>query len=196
MPVVNACEPSSTHAPISESQYQCSLMHAIQPAIDAANRVSHVIGERPYRVFLVWQKRDRDRGWVEARRKELIPVHLVAMDSVDLSLTQGGLQPEGGITLTEISPIVTNDSELRGHWDGEPWETGDFEFFYEVVMQRWCAGSPETKRKRFTLAAEPHFDGGAGQFRVQLLDQEIARSSNGRDRTIGDQPYTGPRIIP
>ena len=197
LPSQDPCSPGAGNEPVEDAAYQCSVMVRLQPAIDRANRLTHALGERPYRVFLVWQARDARRQPQEVCRVELMPVRIVALDSVDLTLAESGLQPEGGITLREVSPAQVNEDQLRGYRDGAKWaseETGR-EFFYEVVTHVRCAGAPQTRRRRFVLAAEPHLDGGAGEFRVQLVDQEIARSPDGVDRTRPPMPFGGPKLV-
>lgn len=189
------CAPGEGNEAVEDDQHQCSTMVRIQGTIDRANRVAHTLGVRPYRVFLVWQERNRSRSWYEVHRKELIPVRISGLDGVDLSLSAAGLQPEGGVTLREVSPAQTNEDELRGYLNGSNWggESSDREFFYEVVMAKRCAGESEPRRRRFILAAEPFLRGGAGEFRVRLVDQEIARV-DGQDRTA-PKVHQGPKLV-
>ena len=203
VPTVDACPPDNGSTPpgsepITDEDYQCSIGVRLQPVIDRANRLTHELGFRPYRVFLVWAERNRNREFVEVFRKELIPVRLVALDAVDLDLSQAGLQPEGGVSLREVSPLQTTEDELRGFLDGSLWgrDDADREFFYEVVLHSRCEGDPAKRRRRFVLGAEPHFDGPGFQFRIGLVDQEIARGRDGVDRTSPPTERPRPRIIP
>ena len=202
MPAVGgACEAGPENAPVSDEVYRCAIGVQLQPAIDAARRVNHVLGLRPYRVFLVWQERDRRRVWLERHRLELTPVRIVALDDVDLELSQAGLQPAGRILLRDVSPRQVNEDTLRGYLDGEPWgkDTTDREFFYEVQIHGRCAGQVKPRRRRFVVGTEPFHNGDAFEFRVGLVDQEIARSRDGEDRTIepdGQPPLGRPRIVP
>lgn len=198
--------------PVEDEAYRCSLGVSLQGALDRARRIPHTLGLRPYRVFLVWQQRDRDREWRTAVEMELIPVRLAALDSVDLSLSQAGLQPDGGINLTEVSPSQVTEDDLRGFLNGELWgsDTIDRQFFYEVRLHERCVSGdgvdsrilPKgTKRRRFIPGSEPYFDGASHQFRVGLVDQEIARDRDGKDATIDRRQVTtalpsAPRIVP
>lgn len=180
---------------MSDAAYQCSTMVGLQPVIDQANRVSHELGIRPYRVFLVWQERDRQRNWQQVARKELMPVRVIGLDGVDLALSQAGVNAEGAITLREVSPALTNEDELRGYLEGQDWasQTSDREFFYEVQMSQRCPEGQTPKHRRFILASEPFLRGEFGEFRVRLIDQEISRQ-NGIDRTVVNE-QTGPRLV-
>ena len=183
----------------------------VQSAVDVGRRVAHELGFRPYRVFLVWQERGRDRIWRCVQELELVPVRLVALDAVDLELSQHGLQPEGGISLREVSPAQVSEDDLRGYLYGERWgsDTIEREFFYEVRLHERCRpqdvpgsmrhaeGGP--RRRRFTLGAEPHLDANGYQWRVGLVDQEIGRTRDGEDQSTNpDQQRVlpTPRIVP
>ena len=197
MPSTDPCDENGPgNQPVCDDTYQCSLGVRLQPTIDRARRIAHRLGVRPYRVFLVWQERRRTREWYEVCRKELTPVRLIALDSVDLDVSQAGLQPEGGVSLREISPAQVTEDELRGYLNGEPWgaDDPDREFFYEVQLHQRCVDGATPRRRRFIIGSEPHLDGGAFQYRVGLVDQEIARSPDGQDRTApNDLPV--PRLI-
>ena len=217
VPTVENCGPGPTadeqlpgNEPVSDEEYRCSLGVRLQGAIDRARRIPHALGFRPYRVFLVWQERERDREWRSVCEMELIPVRLMALDRVDLELSEVGLNPEGAIQLREISPAQVTEDDLRGFLNGEKWgsNTIDRQFFYEVRLHERCtpqdvpgrvfpAGGP--RRRRFILGTEPHLDGDRHQFRVGLVDQEIARSRTGRDQTINPdraKPPALPRLVP
>lgn len=185
-----ACVSGPGNAAVEPQAYQASVAVRLQCTVDRARRLSHTLGTRPYRVFLVWQERDRNRTFREVRKIELMPVKLVALDSVDLQLEAAGLTGEGGVTLREISPAQVSEDDLKGRIDGADWaaDDGDREFFYEVQRHPRCEGRDPTERRRFVLAAEPHLDGGKLQYRVQLVDQEIARDRDGNDRTVAPTP--------
>lgn len=144
---------------------------------------------------------------------ELMPVKLRALDTMDLELSQAGLEAEGAIQLREISPAQVTEDDLRGYLDGKLWgkDDPDREFFYEVRLHERCTGAipgvPNsgrvlpvgTKIRRFALGSEPFFDGGRMQWRIGLVDQKIARTRNRVDQTITpDQPVVPPkpRIVP
>jgi len=181
---------------VTSEKYQCSPGVTLQAGVDRARRISHTLGFRPYRVWLVWQERDRKRKFNEVCRVELVPVRVIALDAVDLDLSQGGLQPDGGVSLREISPLQVTEDTLRGYLDGALWgaDDPDREFFYEIQRHPRCAGEDEPRRRRFVIGAEPHHEGGALEFRVGLVDQEIARSRAGEDRSSTDEARA-PRLV-
>ena len=217
MPGVKSCGPGPQaeeqlpgNRPVSDAEYGCSLGTRLQGSLDHVRRIPHTLGFRPYRVFMIWRERQTDRVWRVVEEMELIPVKLVAMDRVDLELSQVGLQPEGAIQLVEISPAQVTEDDLAGFLNGTKWgsDTIDREFFYEVRLHERCtpaqvpgrvfpAGGP--KRRRFTLGTEPHFDGDKHQWRIGLIDQEIARTRDGRDQALNpdrEQPPSLPRLVP
>lgn len=218
LPTKDVCGPGPAaeeqlpgNEPVEDAAYRCSLGVSLQPALDRVRRIPHVLGLRPYRVFLVWQQRNRDRVWETVAEMEVVPVVLRALDSVDLSLSQVGLQPDGGISLSEISPSQVTEDDLRGFFDGKLWgaDTIDKQFFYEVRLHERCVSDPDngrilpagTKRRRFIIGSEPYFDGSSHQFRVGLVDQEIARDRDGGDATIDRGQNVrnlppAPRIVP
>jgi hypothetical protein len=190
--------------PVEDDAYRCALGVRLQPAVDRARRLSHTFGVRPYRVFLVWQERDRYRIWRERCRLELIPVRLEGLSGVDLTLAEAGLNPEGIITLHEVSPSQVTEDDLRGFLDGALWgkDTVDREFFYEVRLHERCIGRGPggTKRRRFILGAEPEYKGDDLQWEVGLVDQEIARDRSDRDRSLDPErrppSIQGPTLVP
>ena len=213
VPTVDVCgpdpadgeEPLPSNVATTDPEYRCSLGVRLQPTVDRARQINHRLGFRPYRVFLVWQEEDRRRGWTEKCRLELTPVRVVGLDGVDLELSEAGLQPEGGITLREVSPSQVSEDDLRGFLGGSQWgaDTINREFFYELVMHDRCperTAGEGTRRRRFILGAEPHLDGPNFEFRVGLVDQEVARDRRDRDQSLNpDQrqvAITAPRIVP
>lgn len=197
--------PLPGNVPTSDAEYRCSLGVRLQPAVDRGRQVNHRLGLRPYRVFLVWQERGRNRDWTEKCRLELTPVRVLGLDGVDLELSEAGLQPEGGIKLREVSPSQVTEDDLRGFLGGSKWgaDTIDREFFYELALHDRCVDRTVgggTKRRRFILGSEPFYDGPNFEFRVGLVDQEIARDRRDRDQSINpdQQPaaISAPRIVP
>lgn len=184
VPTSNACQPGPGNVPVEGDQFQCSLGVRLQPAIDRNRRLSHTLGLRPYRVFLVWQERRALREFIEVCRLELIPVRVQAMDSLELELTQAGLTHTRMIKLREVSPALVDEDILRGYLNGKPWTGNDREFFYEVVMHPRCATDPPRIRRRFILGNVPHFEATSYEFRVGLIDQLIDRTREGVDQTL------------
>lgn len=182
--VVGPCgEPLSTaHAPLNPCGYTSSFAVSTQRSIDYARRMQHSLGFRPYKVFLVWQKRNRRQEYVEYRRQELMPVQVSSLNEVDLQLQAVGLDKIGGIYLTEVSPSQVNEASLKGYVNNKP--LGDDEqFFYEIIRQPRCA-TDRPERARFTLGALPFLNATAYQWEISLLYQQPSRSDSGGDRTL------------
>lgn len=179
--------PDEANAPIDEETYLNSIGVELQCDVDDAIREGyHVTGLRPYRVFLVWRKRGRDQIFDIIRSIELMPVRLEAMDSTDLELMPLGLNAEGGITLTEISPRQVSELDLRGKIDGKDLPH-DTEFFYEV-RKRPFPGQPEHPPRRYILASEPHHDAESFEFVVNLQHQKFPTSPAGEDTQMPKRP--------
>lgn len=181
------CGPTSANAPIPDSALYCSPGVLLQPAIDAARRQVHLLGLRPYKVSLVWQRFDRARkDWIEDMRIELMPVLVQTMEDVDLELGAAGQFFTGPLKLREISPQQVNESQLRGYRGGEAWANGhsEREFFYEVQQRRRCAGDPEPMRHRFTNAGAIHLEAESFEYVVKLVPQIVQRGAGGDDRSI------------
>lgn len=186
--------------------YGSSVLVGLQGAVDAARKISHTIGARPYRMFMVWQQRNREREFEQVRCLELLPVKVRALDVVDLELSQAGIAPDGAILIREVSPAQVTEDDLRGFLDGELWghDNPDREFFYELVLSERCEDPSRlvpsgTKRRRFALGTEPFLDASRLQWRFGLVDQRIARTRDGVDQTVspdgGVVPQL-PRLLP
>lgn len=190
VPSSSPCDDSAPgNQPVEGGEYRCSIGVTMQPVIDSARRLSHSLGFRPYRVYLVWQERQRDRTYREHCRAELMPVRVVTMDSVDLTAEVWGQDMSGGISLREISPQQVTEDILRGFIDNENWaeKSTEREFFYEVVMQARCVGNEPKRRRRFIPVSEPFFKAGEFAFRITLTEQKVSRSRTGVDQTIGTE---------
>lgn len=170
--------------PIRDCEYQTGLVPNLQSMVDMARRRTHTLGLRPYRVFLVWQKRDSQQIYQEIQRIELVPVKVSNLSFVNYELGAGGLHPEGGIRLTQISPKQANERTLRGYINGAL-PKDDEEFFYEVRRIPMCEGEGDKPLvRRFTIDTLPHFNGGKFGWEVGLTDQEVPRTHEGEDRTF------------
>jgi hypothetical protein len=169
--------------------------------VDRVRSIPHRMGTRAYQVFLVWQERGRDMVWREVCRLELTPVKIVDFDNARWRVTAQGAHMEGTIQLREVSPRQVDDNTLHGWLNGKQWghDTTDREFFYEVVQHQWCEeGSSGPRRRRFTLTAEPFYDGEhAHAWTLTLIDQDVVRLPDGRDGSLDpDQGFQAPRILP
>jgi len=184
------CGPSPGNVPITEAEYMCSLGVRMQPTADRARRIAHRLGMRPYRVAIIWQERGSKREWREVYRVELMPVRVVAMDSVARELGELGNHAEGAMRVTEVSPQQVTEGMLRGQLPaGVQWgaDTHDREMFFEVQRFRRCPEDPENPRHRFVLGSEVHHDAEGMQFSFVLQAQQVPRSPEGADRSLNTQ---------
>lgn len=178
----------------------CTLGIDLQGIVDDGRRIAHEIGLRPYRVFLVWRERnEQSREFEELERLELTPVRLASFDGMDLSLSAGGLQPDGALVLRDVSPQQVSEWTLRGYRGGKPWgiDDPDEEFFYEVQLHERSLSDRQPRRRRFNLGAEPSLNGEGYEWRIGLFSQEVSSDPAGRDRTVepGQSPIQGPRLV-
>lgn len=187
IPSQDPCTDSAAQTPVETSEYQCSLAVTRQAAIDSARRRVHELGFRPYRVFLVWANRQSDRTIIEYHRAELMPVKVLSMNGLELVSSDWGEDLIGGIALAEISPQQVTEDTLRGYIDGEDWQSKstEREFFYEIALHERCAGEIKSRRRRFYQATEPNLDALRFQFTISIGQQNVERSRDGIDQTIG-----------
>jgi hypothetical protein len=177
------CAPSDANRPVTDAQARCGLGVQLQGTVDAARRITHTHGLRPYRVFLVWQERYTERVWQTVRELELVPVKALGMHEIELAVTPAGVLPTGPVKLREVSRAQVNEDTLRGWLDGEEWSGADREFFYEVRLMARCAGE-EPRRRRFVIAGEP--EARAFEWIVRLTDSMPARDRAGNDATVAE----------
>lgn len=169
----------------------CSLGVRLQASIDRARRHAHQLGMRPCRVFLVWQTYNRTKNeWQEAARTELMPVRVMAKDTVSREVGEAGVIFEGSLVLEHISPKQVTQRDLEGWRDGMAWTaaSSEREFFYEVQAMRRCPTDPEQPRHRFTLDSQVHHDAESFQYRISLTPQIVDRGPGGKDQSITAPP--------
>lgn len=206
----SSCGPQSPgNDPVEESTYRCSVGVRLQSSIDGARRIAHTLGFRPYRVRLVWQQRGLNmsdpRAFGEFHSCELMPVKVLTMDSVEIVASNWGEDLIGGVAMSEISPQQVTEDTLRGHIDGHDWVAADpqnREFFFEVALQVRCDGDLKSRRRRFIYGAESSLAADQFQFKISLVQQNVERSRDGVDQTIGTVnkdgtplPPNGPRLV-
>lgn len=181
--------PENTRVP--NCVVQQGLGIELQSLVDELRRIPHEEALRPFRVYLVWTRRDAQQVFQEFRRIELQPVTVSSLDAVQLQLAAWGLNPEGQIRLSRVSPQQVDEDDLRGlilHAPIPP----DVQFFYEVVRTPRCAAEGPTRRRRFVLASLPFLDAPRFQWTLQLTDQEHARSPTLADEQLRKGGPEGP----
>lgn len=176
LPAPGVCAPGPANVPNTDEDLRGSLGVCLQAAVDEARSVVHDLGLRGYRVFLVWQRRDSNQRFQEINRKELFPVQVSSLAGVAYESSPSGMQPEGDVVLTELSPAQTNTRELLGRVPDLNYHLDpDIEFFYEVTPRARCVGDNPVPG-RFTPASLPYYDAENFQITINLVDQEAPRT--------------------
>lgn len=180
------CAAGPGNQPLSDEEFQCSLGVTLQPAIDEGRRLGHEFGVRPYKVFIVWEQRTRQRGFQEFCRLELMPVRIELPWEWNLELLTSGILHSGMLVLKDVSPAQVNEDILQGYLENVAWgnRDSDRKYFYEVVLHKRCFDDQLTRRRKFTLGQVPFWDAGAYNFRVTIIDQNLDRSREGEDVTV------------
>ena len=179
----------------------CSPALARQAAIDAARKIVHQIGQRPYRVRLVWQVQDEvDRTWSEASPGgsiELMPVEVRDFDSIESMVEQAGRKPDGVINLREVSPLQVDEWTLRGYRNKEPWgdDTAMREFFYEVQHIQLCPSDRAPRTYRFALAGAPVLRMDRNEWQVRLTTQFGYRREDRLDQTVSEDGFDDAALL-
>lgn len=181
------------HAPVTEPDYWSSFAVTTQNAVDSARRLNHLMGLRPYRVFLVWVKRDRFQKYVEFRRLELMPVKVSPLSEIDVELQAIGMDDSGAIRLTNISPNQVDEDTLRGYIDGKPLNDGE-KFFYEIVRHGRYPGE-RPQRSRFAINSKPYLHDSKFMFEIGLTTQDTPRSAAGDDQTLPKKSGISPNKL-
>ena len=191
LPGCNGYGPEVEQAPANTppvlDPYACSVLGAVQSAVDTGRLVAHSIGARAYDVWLVWQVRDGVTGkWVEDAKLQLMPVLVSGLSTVDQVVSSSGRGDEGQVKLTEVSPIQVDEQTLQGYRNGQPWGNRDdsHEFFYEIKQISRCGDPSTTPSRRFIPNGTPEFQADRHQWVVRLIDQFGERTSTGQDQTV------------
>lgn len=159
-----------------------SLVDELGEVVDCVRDLYTSIGLRTYQVSLVWTRwsggeRGRGQEFI-AQEMPLLPTPLLMLDGVELQLKELGLNEQGKITVSQLSPRFTEDL-LLGR-DG-PIQRGrdlppDVNFFWEVY-------TPERRgtgvRRRFFPAGVPSKNAGKFEWTIELTSQEGARLRDG-----------------
>lgn len=192
VPAPGVCAPGPGNLPVSDSAYQNSLGVCLQDVVDQARHIQHELGLRPYRVTVLWLRRDRQQRFSEVVRSlELVPVQISSLASVDRPLGPSGANVEGEILLTEISPTQADYDTLLGKLEGED-PPDDVSFFYEIQQMPRCSSSTPIAPGRYAPSSIPYFDAEQFQWVIGLTAQQQPRDS--ADVADRDQTFTPARV--
>jgi hypothetical protein len=178
------CAPGPGNEPITDAEYQGSSAVCLQATIDAARRQSHLLGFRPYRVKLVWVKRDNSQRFTQVLREiELVPVLISTLTGQAWQATTlGADEGPGDLSISEISPAQVNDLDLLGKINGSDVDY-DVDFFYEIQQIPRCAGD-NPRPYRFVPSSLPHYSAEDYQWAINVVAQNNARGADGSDNSF------------
>jgi len=170
---------------ILDSAYGDTLLGSFvgDGCLDELRQIASDFGARPYRVFLVrtlWKGGKRGRGPEQViSETEILPTPKVeTMMSVQLQMLDVGVDEQGGMTVSEISPRYTENQLLGRNEDGT--EIADNETFsWEISMHR--GDSDDQKRRRYNVKGVPSYEPTGLQWKVSLV-------RSGSDRQTGGNP--------
>lgn len=160
-----------------------SLVECMADVVDDARQLNTDIGVRPYRVFSVvirWSGGQVGRGEPTViQEREFLPTPKVSWtpDRLYSENMSGGILERGDVTLTEVSPRLTED-DIRQMVTFENLST-DCEAFVEIAMDR--RDGPNVKRRRFSVKGVPFRRGDKFDWLVRLTSQDSDRN---RDRSV------------
>lgn len=150
--------------------------------VDDLRNLHADLGNRPYRVFLIWTRwtgSRRGEGIEEVvREQELLPVPLIAVDGVALQLQNIGMDEIGTAQASELSPRFT-EFELRGLDEAGKALPPNETFYWEVRLVR---RSKESSRMRFRITGKPSYsttEGGTLEWKVRLTRASPDRDGDG-----------------
>jgi len=170
---------------ILDHEYRDTLLGSFldDDCLDELRQIAADFGARPYRVFLVrtlWKGGKRGRGPEQViSETEILPTPKVeTMMSVQLQMLDVGVDEQGGMTVSEISPRYTENQLLGRNEDGT--EIADNETFsWEISMHR--GDSDDQKRRRYNVKGVPSYEPTGLQWKVSLV-------RSGSDRQTGGNP--------
>lgn len=179
------CAPGSGNLPVADQFGMPPAAVQGQAAVDRARRELHVVGQRGYRVWLVWRVRERGGVYRELKRIELMPVKVDGISEVDWVGDSSGFRHDGGIRLTEVSLAQVSEHDLMGRLNRTDPEDG-VEFFYEVCRYSRCPDDAPVPQ-RYTVAGLPEYDVQNYQWVVVLTDQHNSKAADG-STPLGPRP--------
>jgi hypothetical protein len=179
--------------PLTPQEARHSLAERLGPSIDRIRQIGVRLGDRPYRVFLVWTQfggAQRGEGTERLyRRVEIVPTPVVAdLTGLNRQAFSAGVFAVGSIRVSEISVAVFDEDVLYGRAlppnDRVPGDgTLDsldqrFDFYYELYTDARDERMP--RRHRFRLSSPPFLDADNVQWVVRLdrIDDDPARDGS------------------
>lgn len=168
---------------LEDFKYKDSLVGELFGCVDAIRQIATDLGARPYRVFLVWtlwSGEERGEG-VESivREEEILPVPKVAeLSGIQLQLLDIGLDEQGAVQISQISPRYTENQLLGRKQDGSGVAKNET-FSWEVRLDKGDM-SDLKRRRRFMIKGVPSFKADSLMWSVNLIRAGSDREHDGR----------------
>lgn len=171
------CKPG----PVEDFEYGDTLLGGfLDGCIDDIRQIATDVGARPYRVFWVrtrWSGRERGSG-VESviSVEELTPTPKVQMDGLQRQMLDIGIDEQGAISISEISPRY-NEMQLTGQLPSGEAIPANETFYWEVSLSRGDIDAK--KRRRYMIQGAPTYDATRLQWTVRLVRAGSDREADG-----------------
>lgn len=172
--------------PILDHEYRDTLLGSFleDDCLDELRQIAADFGARPYRVFLVrtlWKGGKRGRGPEQViSEEEILPTPKVeTMMSVSLQMLDVGVDEQGGMTVSEISPRYTENQLLGRNEDGSEIPENET-FSWEISLHR--GDRDDQKRRRYMVKGTPSYEPTGLQWKVSLTRSGSDRQANGNPK--------------
>ena len=168
---------------VDTEQYTNTLVNQLTPVVDFVRDINTYLGERQYRVSLVWTRwtgghRDVGQEYVDIEIP-ILPTPVISdLKNVGLELTPIGINESGGLFVAEISPrypesmLMGKDVVVRAGQELPQ----DVNFFWEVFFP---VPVKPGERRRFTAKSPPNKDPTGFEWTIKLVRQQGGRSETG-----------------
>jgi len=152
--------------------------------LDELRQLAADFGARPYRVFLVRTRFSGNKRGIGAEvlvsEKEITPPPKVEPpQSINRQLLDIGMDEQGGLSISEISPRYTENELLGLDPDGKGIPDNET-FYYEVTLMREDPGS--LRRRRYMIQGVPSFSATGLYWTVRLVRSGSDRTAPGIPR--------------
>jgi hypothetical protein len=176
----------STVRPILDEEYRGTLLGEFleDDCLDELRQLSADFGARPYRVFMIrtrWTGGKRGRGVEQVfSEEEILPTPKIeTVASVNLQMLDIGVDEQGALSISEISPRYTENQLLGRNGDGTEIPENET-FSWEVRLSR--GGPDQNKLRRYTVKGVPDYRPTELQWKVSLIRAGSDRQSDGAPR--------------
>jgi hypothetical protein len=181
--------PQAVHNPRWQTPNQDPALHPVcNPTATLVDSFGHLVddlrqiavdfGLRPYRMFSIvtaWSGGEKGRGQeFVVSEVELLPTPSVDVSSLQGEMTAAGLNENGVLRVTEVSPRYTED-DIYSIFHVQPLPAGHFGF----IEVRLDCRDGNARRRRFVVSGAPQRRADQFDWSVRLLEQWQPRDRNG-----------------